>query len=244
MAYRANALSDAHREDPEFGYRFFAGEASTVGESVAERTAWRICRDNACGRCSARSAVATDDDRDRRFMTIWSSATSLLRRKTFMAERFTDHLTGDGRLYLCAIKDVRSGLIVGYSIDSQMKARLAVVRCTVRSPVEVRCRVHRSLGSRMRNSVPQVSARLKYSRVNRVDGQSWSVWGQRRDGEPLRATATQRPRRQRWDTRELLRIAIVTWIERTYLRRRRQARLGRLTPVEFEAAINTAAVAV
>ncbi|MFA9563438.1 MAG: IS3 family transposase, partial [Acidimicrobiales bacterium] len=31
-----------------------------------------------------------------------------------------------------------------------------------------------------------------------------------------------------------LRIAIVTWIERTYHRRRRQPRLGRLTPIEFE----------
>jgi hypothetical protein len=32
--------------------------------------------------------------------------------------------------------------------------------------------------------------------------------------------------------------AIVTWIERTYHRRRRQSALGRLTPVEFEM-INT-----
>ena len=40
--------------------------------------------------------------------------------------------------------------------------------------------------------------------------------------------------RRRWATREELRIAIVTWIERTYHRRRRQAALGRLTPVEFE----------
>lgn len=35
-------------------------------------------------------------------------------------------------------------------------------------------------------------------------------------------------------TREQLRIAIVTWIERTYHRRRRQDRLGRLTPIEYE----------
>jgi putative transposase len=41
--------------------------------------------------------------------------------------------------------------------------------------------------------------------------------------------------RRRWTTREDLRTAIVTWIERTYHRRRRQARLGRLTPIEFEA---------
>jgi putative transposase len=31
-----------------------------------------------------------------------------------------------------------------------------------------------------------------------------------------------------------LRLAIVVWIERTYHRQRRQARLGRLTPIEFE----------
>lgn len=35
-------------------------------------------------------------------------------------------------------------------------------------------------------------------------------------------------------TRDELRIAIVTWIERTYHRRRRQAALGRLTPIEYE----------
>jgi transposase InsO family protein len=40
--------------------------------------------------------------------------------------------------------------------------------------------------------------------------------------------------RHRWATRDELRIAIVTWIERTYHRRRRQATLGRLTPIEYE----------
>ena len=45
--------------------------------------------------------------------------------------------------------------------------------------------------------------------------------------------------RRRWATRAELRIAIVTWIERTYHRRRRQARLGRLTPIEFETIMTT-----
>ena len=40
--------------------------------------------------------------------------------------------------------------------------------------------------------------------------------------------------RQRWSTREQLRLAIITWIEKTYHRRRRQRRLGRLTPIEYE----------
>jgi transposase InsO family protein len=44
---------------------------------------------------------------------------------------------------------------------------------------------------------------------------------------------------KRWDTREELRIAIVTWIERTYHRRRRQEALGRLTPIEYETIMTT-----
>jgi putative transposase len=40
--------------------------------------------------------------------------------------------------------------------------------------------------------------------------------------------------RQRWSTRADLRLAIVTWIEKAYHRKRRQRRLGRQTPIEFE----------
>jgi transposase InsO family protein len=40
--------------------------------------------------------------------------------------------------------------------------------------------------------------------------------------------------RRSWATRDELRVTIVTWIERTYHRRRRQAALGRLTPLEYE----------
>lgn len=40
--------------------------------------------------------------------------------------------------------------------------------------------------------------------------------------------------RKQWGTREELRLAIVHWIEARYHRKRRQRRLGKLTPVEFE----------
>lgn len=43
-------------------------------------------------------------------------------------------------------------------------------------------------------------------------------------------------------TRQELRITIVTWIERTYHRRRRQASLGRLTPIEYETVTTTPAL--
>ncbi len=47
--------------------------------------------------------------------------------------------------------------------------------------------------------------------------------------------------RRRWESRQQLRTAIVSWIERTYHRRRRQVRLGQLPPVEFETIMSPAA---
>lgn len=47
--------------------------------------------------------------------------------------------------------------------------------------------------------------------------------------------------RRSWATRVELRIAIVVWIERKYHRQRRQAALGRLTPIEFETMMSTSA---
>ena len=41
-------------------------------------------------------------------------------------------------------------------------------------------------------------------------------------------------RRKTWATRDELRTEIVYWIEATYHRRRRQRRLGKLTPIEYE----------
>src|SRR5690606_23450850 len=38
----------------------------------------------------------------------------------------SEHPTREGKLYICAIKDVYSGRIVGYSIGARMKSSLAV----------------------------------------------------------------------------------------------------------------------
>jgi transposase InsO family protein len=45
---------------------------------------------------------------------------------------------------------------------------------------------------------------------------------------------------RRWEIREELRLAIVTWIETKYNRRRRQRAFGKLTPVEFGMIYTTA----
>jgi putative transposase len=44
-AWLANAIFDAHRDDPEFGFRFLADEVRAAGFEVSDRVVWRICRD-------------------------------------------------------------------------------------------------------------------------------------------------------------------------------------------------------
>src|SRR4029453_6221404 len=67
-----------------------------------------------------------------------------------------------------------------------------------------------------------------------IDGPGRGLRRQRRHGVLLQPAPKNVLNRRRWTTHDQLRLAIVTWIERTYHRRRRQDALGRLTPYEFE----------
>ena len=126
-AHLANAVFDAHRDDPEFGYRFLADEVRQAGHEVCDRTVWRISRDNgwwsAFGKPKRRKGrppgTPAHDDLVRRNFTADAP------NELWLAD-ITEHPTTEGKLYLCAIKDAFSNRIVGWSIDSRMKARLVV----------------------------------------------------------------------------------------------------------------------
>jgi putative transposase len=251
-AYRANALFDAHKDDPEFGYRFLADEAKEAGEVMAERTAWRICSQlgwwSAFGKPKRGKAKKpgppVHDDLcavvDKHGVT----------RHVFEADApnelwlsdITEHRTAEGKLYVCAIKDVYSNRIVGYSIDSRMKSRLAVAalnNAVARRGDVAGCVVHTDRGSQFR-SRKFVAALNRHSMVG-----SMGRVGAAGDNAAMESFFSLLQKnvldRRSWTTREELRIAIVTWIERTYHRRRRQAGLGRLTPIEYETIMTTPA---
>ena len=46
--------------------------------------------------------------------------------RALRSDPYTENWTREGKIYLCAIKDVFSNRIVGWAIDSRMKARLVV----------------------------------------------------------------------------------------------------------------------
>ncbi|KJC62829.1 integrase [Agreia bicolorata] len=251
-AYRANALFDAHRDDPEFGHRLLADEAAEAGEVMADRTAWRIASSNGWfsafgkskrGKSRRPGPPVHDDlcavvDEDGRVRHVFAAEAP----NGLWLTDITEHKTAEGKLYLCAIKDVFSGRIVGYSIDSRMKSRLAVQ--ALDNAVAMRgdvagCVVHSDRGSQFRSR--------KFLRAltrHRLVGSMGRV-GSSGDNAAMESFFALLQKnvldRRSWTTRDQLRIAIVTWIERTYHRRRRQPRLGRLTPIEFETIMNTTA---
>ena len=234
--HRANALFDAHRDDPEFGYRFLADEACDAGFAMSERTAWKICSRNrwwsAFGKKKARSGKQpgppVHDD------LVCRNFSANAPNELWLGD-ITEHWTKEGKLYLCAIKDVFSNRIVGYSIDERMKSRIAVNalnNAAARRGGVAGCILHTDRGSQFR-------ARKLQGALNRhhMVGSMGRV-GAAGDNAAMESFFSLLQKnvlnRQSWDTREQLRIAIVTWIERTYHRRRRQDALGRLTPIEYE----------
>jgi transposase InsO family protein len=237
-AYRADALFDAHRDDPQFGCRLLVDEARDAGQAMADRTAWRICSDHGWWssfgkkkRRGKKPGPAVHDDFVNRIFTaaapdqLWFSD-------------ITEHPTLEGKLYLCAVKDACSGRIVGYSISDRMKARIAVdaITSAARRRGEVAgCIVHTDRGSQFRSRKAQRALR----RHNLVG--SMGRTGAAGDNAAMESFFSLLQKNvldtRTWTTRQQLRIAIVTWIERTYNRRRRQTRLGRLTPVEYETII-------
>ena len=94
---------------------------------MAERTAWKICSDLGWWSAFGKKRGRNGKKPGHRSTTTWSNAPSppTPPNQLWLAD-ITEHWTGEGKLYLCAIKDVYSNRIVGYSIDSRMKSRLAV----------------------------------------------------------------------------------------------------------------------
>lgn len=243
-AHLTNELIDAHADDPEFGYRFLADELERAGHRVGERRVWRLCRQQRLwsttvrkGRhgSAKRPGPAVHDD---------------LVLRNFTAERpnavwvtdITEHPTGEGKLYCCLVKDLYSNRIVGYAIDARMTRQLAVnaLRSAIarRRSVE-RVIVHSDRGSqfRSRDFVAVLKAADLSGSMGRV-----AAAGDNAAMESFNSLLQKNVLdRQRWATRDDLRYAIIYWVEHTYNRRRRQRRLGRLTPVEFELAFTNEA---
>ncbi len=243
-AQLTNAAIDAHEEAPTFGYRLIADELTDLGFEASERRVWRLCSQQGIvsattrkkrGKAGKQGPPVHDDLVQRQFSAAGPNQLWLT--------DITEHWTGEGKLYLCAIKDVFSNRIVGYSIAERMTAELAVnaLRMAVQRRCPIGTTVHSDRGSqfRSRRFVLALSRAGLVGSMGRVGAAGDNAAMESFFGLLQKNVLDQRS----WVTRQQLRLAIVTWIEASYHRRRRQRALGRLTPVEFEAIMTTPAAA-
>ncbi len=239
-AHVINVLIDARKVEPTFGYRLLRDEIEDAGIEVSRNTAHRLCKAQKLWSVHAkrpglnrRSGPPVHDDLVGRDFT----ATGPNRK---WVTDITEHWTGEGKLYLCAIKDLWSNRIVGYSISERMTADLAVASLknaiSGRSPKGTI--VHSDRGSQFRSNV-YVSTLA----MNGLVGSMGRV-GACGDNAAMESFFALLQKnvldRQRWGTREELRLAIVTWIDSKYHRKRRQDALGNRTPVQYEATAKAA----
>lgn len=229
-----NATVDIHHDDPAFGYRFIAEELAVLGIAAGENRVHRLCSQQGIWSVFAKrrghgrrpGPPAHDDLVEREF-------TAREANQVWLAD-ITEHQTSDGKLYLCAIKDVWSGRIVVYSMGDRMTSQLAV--SALRNAIALR-RPHGTIVHSDRGSQFRSHAFVQTLRRHGLAGSMGRV-GAPADNAAMESFFSLLQKnvldRQRWHDRDELRLAIITWIERTYHRRRRQRSLGRLTPFEYE----------
>lgn len=96
--HRAHALFAAHRDDPDFGYRFLADEARDADAGMADRTAWRICRNDhwwiVFGKNRGRAKKAGPPVHD----NLVNRSFTATGPNRFWLTDITEHATGEGRL--------------------------------------------------------------------------------------------------------------------------------------------------
>ena len=113
----------------------------------------RLFGATAGGRCSASASRASGEAGTARARRPRPPRVHRQQPNQLWLADITEHRTDEGKLYLCAIKDVFSNRIVGYSIDERMKARLVVAAlemAVARRGDVAGCILHSDRGSQFR----------------------------------------------------------------------------------------------
>jgi putative transposase len=157
----------------------------------------------------------------------------------------TEFTTSEGRLYLAGIMDLYSRRIVGWSIGPRRPAELvvdALVMAIGRRQPDAGVVHHADHGSQYTSMVFCDTARdsqvaLSFGRV----GTAYDNAAMEAFWSTLKRELNHIHQHAPWSSRAELRAALFDYIEVFYNRARHQARLGHLTPTDYEAAATTAA---
>ena len=210
-----------------------------AGARVSRKTvAASLRRQGLAGICPRRFAPATTvvdldapvpkDLVGRRFDTgeldrVWTSDITYLR-------------TGQGWLYLCAVRDGCSRRVIGWAIDDHMRTDL--VESAVSMAVAMRGALAQTVILHADRGCQYTSAQLARfadrHNVARSVGRTGVCWDNAAAESFWATLKVEFYDRYLWPSRAAARLAVGDWMERVYNRRRRHSALGMISPVEYE----------
>jgi hypothetical protein len=170
-AHLINAATDIHRDDPAFGYRFIADELPGRGVVAGESRVARLCSQQGIWSVfskkrglNRKAGPPVHDDLVARQFTAAGPD------RTWLTD-ITEHPTAEGKLYLCAFKDVYSGpdrrLLDGLADDRPAGGLRAAQR---HRPARARRNADSALGPGQPVPVRGVRSDAEVPRPDRVDG--------------------------------------------------------------------------
>jgi len=218
------------------------------GEVVSRKTVAKLMRNNAIRGISPRpwlpvttiadaTAHAIPDLVERRFdrgeiNKVWTSDI------TYLA-------TGEGWLYLCAVRDGCSRRVLGYAFADNLHTD--IVESALRRAVTFRDAAtgpttgtifHADRGCQYTST--QLADVAEELDVRLSVGRSGVCWDNAQQESFWSTLKTEHFNRHDFATRAEAILSVTTWIENVYNRRRRHSALGQISPVAFEHRLTTA----
>ena len=144
--------------------------------------------------------------------------------------------TGEGWLYLCAIRDGCSRRVVGWAVEDHLRTDLveAALRraVTLRGALPGKVIFHADRGTQYTSE--QLAEACSDLPVLRLMGRTGVCWDNAAAESFWSTLKTEFYNRRHWATKAEAKQAVGAWIEERYNRRRRHSSIGMISPARFE----------
>jgi putative transposase len=144
--------------------------------------------------------------------------------------------TGEGWLYLCAVRDGCSRRVLGWAVEDHLRTDLveAALRraVTLREELPAKVIFHADRGTQYTSE--QMATACTDLDVLRSMGRTGVCWDNAATESFWSTLKAEFYNRRDWPTKAEARLAVGAWIEDRYNRRRRHSAIGMITPVRFE----------
>ena len=153
--------------------------------------------------------------------------------------------TGEGWLYLCAVRDGHSRRVVGWALDDHLHTDLVesalAMAVAMRGGLAQEVIFHADRGCQYTSD--QLARFAGKHNLLRSVGRTGVCWDNAAAESFWATVKVEFYDRYLWPTKAAAKLAVGDWIERVYNRRRRHSAIGMIPPVEYENRITQTAQA-